>query len=162
MAGDTHHFPASLDTPLATLEASDWRPFRELAPALDAYIMLGHVTLPALDRAYPASFSAPVVSGLIRGTWGFEGVLITDDLSMGAAYLRGLCNAVVHGLNAGVDLLLIAYDEEQIVPALDCAARAARKGLIDRDRLAASAARLERDRARREAWAVRRGGVPNL
>ena len=149
VAGDTHHFTARLDTSPAALEARDWRPFRELAPALDAWIMLGHVTLPALDRAYPASFSTPVVSGLIRGAWGFEGVLITDDLSMGGAYLHGLCNSVVRGLGAGVDLLLIAYDDQQIVPALDCAARALRKGLIDARVLDASARRLERDRGRR-------------
>lgn len=150
VAGDTHHFSARLDTALVALEARDWRPFRETAPAMHAWIMLGHVTLPALDRHYPASFSGPVVDGLIRGTWGFDGVLVTDDLSMGGAYLYGLCNAVVRSLNAGVDLLLIAYDEQQIVPALDCAARAQRRGLIDAHKLAASAARLQRDRLLRE------------
>jgi beta-N-acetylhexosaminidase len=149
VAGDTHHFPASLDKPAQLLEARDWRPFRALAPALDAWIMLGHVKVTALDRDYPASFSAPVVDGLIRKQWGFDGVLITDDLSMGGAYLYGLCNAVVRGLSAGVDLMLIAYDDTQIIPALDCAARAQRRGQIDAGRLAASDARLERDRRAR-------------
>jgi beta-N-acetylhexosaminidase len=150
VAGDTHHFPASLDTPPDVLQARDWRPFRELAPVLEAWIMLGHVKLPALDLNYPASFSVPVVNGLIRGRWGFDGVLITDDLSMGGAYLYGLCNAIVRGLNAGVDLMLIAYDEKQIVPALDCAARAQRRGLIAAEKLRASDARLSRDREVRE------------
>lgn len=150
VAGDTHHFPASLDLPAEQLETRDWRPFRELGMTLDAWMMLGHVKVTALDRGYPASFSAPVVDGLIRGRWGFEGVLITDDLSMGGAYLYGLCNAVVRGLNAGVDLMLIAYDDTQIIPALDCAARAQRRGLINAGKLAASDARLLRDRQARE------------
>jgi beta-N-acetylhexosaminidase len=150
VAGDTHHFPASLDLPASQLEARDWRPFRELGMTLNAWMMLGHVKITALDRDIPASFSAPVVDGLIRRQWGFEGVLVTDDLSMGGAYLYGLCNAVVRGLNAGVDLMLIAYDDTQIMQALDCAARAQRRGLIAAGKLAASDARLLRDRQERE------------
>ena len=52
---------------------------------------------------------------------------------------------MVRGLNSGVGLLLIVYDDQQIVPALDFAARAQRKGLIDARKLEASARRLERD-----------------
>lgn len=91
----------------------------------------------------PASLSRKVVQGVIRVTWHHEGVLITDDLSMQAAYGHGLCKAVTSALNAGVDLLLISYDDEQIYPALACAARALEKGRLDRAMLDRSGARLQ-------------------
>jgi beta-N-acetylhexosaminidase len=143
--GDTHHFSAALNTPLATLQARDWLPFRTAAQPVDALIMLGHVTLPAVDAEMPASLSRKVVQGVIRDTWKHEGPLITDDLSMQAAYSHGLCKAVTSALNAGVDLMLISYDDEKIYPALACAAQALDTGEIDR-------AMLERSDTRLRAW----------
>ena len=140
--GDTHHFSAALNLPVDELAARDWQPFRKVTQSLDALIMLGHVTLPALDPDLPASLSAKVVQGVIRDTWHHEGVLITDDLSMAAAYDHGLCKAVTSALNAGVDLLLISYDDEKIYPALSCAVRALRDGKLSREMLARSDARL--------------------
>jgi beta-N-acetylhexosaminidase len=52
---DTHHFTADLDTPLAVLEASDWRPFRDVLAGSRAQLMIGHVRLTALDPDRPAS-----------------------------------------------------------------------------------------------------------
>jgi beta-N-acetylhexosaminidase len=52
---DTHHFSADLDTPLAVLEASDWRPFRDVLAGSKAQLMIGHVTLTAVDPDRPAS-----------------------------------------------------------------------------------------------------------
>jgi beta-N-acetylhexosaminidase len=157
--GDTHHFSVALNTPLATLQAREWLPFRSAAQPLDALIMLGHVTLPEIDAEMPASLSRKVVQGVIRDTWHHEGVLITDDLSMQAAYGHGLCKAVTSALNAGVDLLLISYDDEQIYPALACAARALEKGELDRAMLERSGARLQ---AWRKHWlAASRDALPN-
>lgn len=129
VGADTHHFRARLDTPPADLAARDWRPFREAA-ASSAAIMLGHVVLPALDPARPASLSPAVVRGLLRDQWGYDGLLITDDLNMGAVYRRGLCKATVDALQAGVDLVLISYDPDQFYPAMHCALAAARDGRL--------------------------------
>jgi beta-N-acetylhexosaminidase len=54
---DTHHFNADLDTPLEVLEASDWRPFRDVLSGSTAQLMIGHVTLTAADPDRPASHS---------------------------------------------------------------------------------------------------------
>ena len=127
---DTHHFAARLDAPIAELEATDWRPFREVLAASNALLMVGHVTLTAVDPDRPASHSKRVIDGIIRQKWNYQGVVITDDLVMGAVYTH-LCTAVVEALNAGVDLLLVAYDGSQFYRAFDCASGALKRGELD-------------------------------
>ena len=103
--------------------------------------MLGHVVVPELDTVYPASFSRKIVQQLIRGEWGFQGLLVTDDLTMGAAYNRGLCEATVRALDAGVDLVLIAFDHDKYFDAMHCAQQAAQRGALDLPMLERSGAR---------------------
>ncbi len=93
--------------------------------------MLGHVILAELDAEHPVSFSRKIVQRVIRGEWGYQGLLVTDDLTMGAAYNRGLCDATVRALGAGVDLLLIAYDHDKYFDAMHCALQAAQRGAPD-------------------------------
>lgn len=143
---DTHHFNADLDTPLAELEGSDWRPFRDVLAGSNAQLMVGHVTLTAADPDRPASHSKRVIDGIVRGKWNYQGIVITDDLVMGAIYQRNVCTAVVEALNAGVDLLLVAYDGKQFYRVFACASAALRKGLLDPAMLQASEARLKRPR----------------
>lgn len=142
VTGDTHHFATSLQTPLAQLERRDWLPFRQVSASSHALIMLGHVVLSELDPDNLVSSSAKVIQGVLRQSWQHQGVLITDDLSMAAAYNRGLCNVAVKGLNAGVDLLLVSYDHEKVYPLLDCLSRAWQHGELDQAQLQQSAQRL--------------------
>lgn len=139
---DTHHFSATLATPVEELAARDWLPFRLAAGQSDALIMLGHVILPAIDPENPVSFSRAVVQDVIRGAWQHEGLLVTDDLTMAAAYRHGICEATVKGLNAGVDLLLISYDDEKFYEAMYCAVAAYKDGSLDKDQLRRSGRRL--------------------
>jgi beta-N-acetylhexosaminidase len=140
---DTHHFSARLDETVAELEATDWRPFRKVLAASNALLMVGHVTLTAVDPDRPASHSKRVIDGMIRQKWSYQGLVITDDLVMGAVYTH-LCTAVVEGLNAGVDLLLVAYDGSQFYRAFDCASDALKRHELDTAALHDSEARLTR------------------
>ena len=140
---DTHLFSAATAAGKSELERSDWIPFRQVLAGSDALLMLGHVTVRAIDPDNPASHSKRVVQDLIRGEWGYRGILITDDLVMGAIYHHGFCEAVVDGLSAGVDLLLIAYDCQQYYRAMSCALDALRRGGIDMAALRKSNRRLE-------------------
>lgn len=141
---DTHHFTADLDTPLAVLEASDWRPFRDVLAGSRAQLMIGHVTLTAVDPDRPASHSKLIVNGIIRQKWNYQGVIITDDLVMGAIYSHSICTAVVEALNAGVDLLLVAFDGSQFYRIFACASDAFAQGKLDVATLRDSEARLTR------------------
>jgi beta-N-acetylhexosaminidase len=140
---DTHHSPARLQRTAAALEAEDWQPFRQ-AGGRDAALMLGHVTVPDLDPDLPASLSPTIVQGLLRGQWGHRGLLITDDLAMGAVYRRGICTAATQALEAGVDLLLISYDPDQFYRAMACVAKALERGDLALPDLAERRARVAR------------------
>lgn len=141
---DTHHFSADLDAPLDELEASDWRPFRDVLAGSKAQLMVGHVTLKAVDPDRPASHSRRVIDGIVRQKWGYDGVVITDDLVMGAIYQHNVCTAVVEAINAGVDLLLVAYDGAQFYRIFACASAGLAGGKLDAAMLRASDARLKR------------------
>jgi beta-N-acetylhexosaminidase len=110
-------------------------------------MMLAHVRLPDIDPQLPASLSRALVQGILRKKggdgWNYQGILITDDLNMGAVYNEGIGRAAAAALDAGVDLVLVSYDHDQYYPALYAAADAWRKGGIDIGREAESAKRLE-------------------
>ncbi len=145
---DTHHFRAKLDVPVVELEASDWVPFRQTLAQSSAWLMVGHVAVAAIDAGRAASHSRQVVGDLIRSKWGFEGIIVTDDLVMGPIYQYGVCPAVVEALNAGVDLLLVAYDGLQFYRMFDCALTASTRGGIDATAMEKSIARLNASPAR--------------
>lgn len=139
---DTHHFSADLDTPVAQLEESDWRPFRDVLENSRADLMIGHVTLTAVDPDRAASHSRRVVDGIVRRKWNYQGVIMTDDLVMGAIYQHNVCTAVVEALNAGVDLLLVAFDGAQFYRIFACAQEASSQGRLDSTTLHESEMRL--------------------
>ena len=140
---DTHHFSAELDTPVEELEASDWIPFRKVLAGSKAQLMVGHVTLTSVDPDRPASHSKRVVDGIIRKKWNYQGIVMTDDLVMGAIYQRNVCTAVVEALNAGVDLLLVAFDGTQFHRIFTCAMAASAEGRLDAAMMGESDRRLK-------------------
>ncbi|SMH47671.1 beta-N-acetylhexosaminidase [Azospirillum lipoferum] len=140
---DTHHFRTTIRESRAELEATDWRPFRQLlADDPQALLMVGHAIVAAVDPDRPASHSRRLIDGVIRREWGFDGPIVTDDLVMTPVYQYGLCRAVAEALNAGVDYLLVAFDGRQFYRAMACALDAGKRGELDGAMLAASRARL--------------------
>jgi beta-N-acetylhexosaminidase len=143
---DTHLRTADLNAGPDELAVSDWLPFRKLMSDLRIFTMLGHARLTAIDRDHPASVSQAVIGGLLRESWQHDGVLITDDFSMGAisGAPDGIAGAGIAALNAGVDLILVSYDPDQYFPLMDALLQADRDGLLRQDVLAKSAERLRR------------------
>lgn len=151
---DTHLFAARLDDAPAEL-AADWQPFRTLAGHPGTAMMLGHVVLAAIDPERAASHSAAVVDSLLRGDWGYDGVLVTDDLNMGAVFDLGIGRVAAEALAAGVDLVLVSYDPRQAYRAIHAAAHALQRGGISRHRLRDSARRLDEFAVRTPSPALR-------
>jgi beta-N-acetylhexosaminidase len=141
---DTHLFSASLDAAENDLTVTDWVPFREVLSIPGAAVMLSHVALAQIDAGVPVSQSKRVVNDLLRKQWGFDGIAITDDLTMGPIQRAGLCKAVERALNAGIDLLLVSWDVDKTYPALRCALDAFDAHRLDDDMLKQSAQRLDR------------------
>ena len=143
VTADTHILPATLASSERDLEASDWIPFRQGLRATQSLLMVGHATLSAVDAKRPASRSAKVIGGIVRQRWGHNGVLVTDDLTMGAVVRQGLCSAGVDAINAGIDLLLVSYDAEQYYKIFHCLLQARRRGTLNARLLDESQNRLE-------------------
>ena len=125
---DTHVASGEISVSEGNLELNDWVPFRTNMQRPNAATMLGHVRISAIDKATPASFSKFVIAGLIRERWNYDGLLITDDFSMGAiTRVRGGAGAAaVQSINAGTDLILVSFVEkhyDEIVSALISADR---------------------------------------
>jgi beta-N-acetylhexosaminidase len=100
---DSHHRLPVVSTDRATLEATDFAAFRPLAGLPMG--MTGHLVFSAIDPVAPATTSVTMVHEVIRGTIGFDGLLMTDDLSMNA--LSGtLSERARASLGAGCDVVL--------------------------------------------------------
>ncbi|HXO02655.1 MAG TPA: glycoside hydrolase family 3 N-terminal domain-containing protein, partial [Stellaceae bacterium] len=79
---DSHQALPVVDAALAQLEATDFAPFRALADM--PWAMTAHVVFGAIDARRPATLSPVVIERVIRGSIGFAGVLVSDDIGMGA------------------------------------------------------------------------------
>jgi beta-N-acetylhexosaminidase len=113
---DTHRALPRVETSRPILAHSDFAPFRALSAM--PWAMTAHIVFTAIDDAAPATFSRKVVDTVIRGEIGFGGVLISDDVSMGA--LDGsLSERTRRALEAGCDLVLhcsgVLSEMEEIV-----------------------------------------------
>jgi beta-N-acetylhexosaminidase len=147
---DTHFKLPVVDTPRAELERVDFAAFQPLADLPMA--MTAHVVFSALDPAHPATTSATIIEQVIRGVIGFQGLLMSDDVSMNAlagsiaertrAIVAAGCDMVLH-CNGKLDEMreVAAQTPELSGKALERArmALASRKPPQPFDRLAARA-----------------------
>ena len=102
-AADTHFRLPEVDTSKAELERTDFAAFQPLADLPMA--MTAHVVFSALDPAHPATTSATIIEQVIRGVIGFQGLLMSDDVSMNAlaGSIAERTRAIV---TAGCDMVL--------------------------------------------------------
>jgi len=148
---DSHRGLPVVDKPLAALEALELVPFRAMATGDDAApaLMTAHIVYPQLDPDVPATLSRRILTGLLRESMGYDGVVITDALFMAAIRTRyGHARGAVMALQAGADMPLAQGSLEDQQSALD-----AIEAAIADDTL--SLTDLDRARARIEALAAR-------
>lgn len=156
VAACAKHFPgkgaatvdAHIDLPIIKishreLDRVHLAPFREAIRAGVASIMTSHVLMPAIDRQAPATFSRRAVHGLLRRRLGFRGMIVSDDLCMGAVSKRlPVGEAAVSALTSGHDLLIVAHGESLMREAAEAAGLALDGGLLPIPERAALNARL--------------------
>lgn len=123
---DSHLSLPRVTASLADLESSDFPPFRALADLPLA--MTAHLVYEAVDPDSPATLSARVIEQIIRGSIGFKGLLISDDLSM-AALTGSLAGRATDALAAGVDLALHCNGDMAEMQEIAGALEAADEGL---------------------------------
>lgn len=132
---DSHAVLPVVAASRAELEATDWVPFRAGLAAGAGVVMTAHVAFPALEpdgcRSRPATFSPAILSDLLRREWGFQGLVCSDALMMGAITGEAPDRAAFQALAAGVDWLLYPPDPPLVHAGL---VRGLADGSVDRAR----------------------------
>jgi beta-N-acetylhexosaminidase len=116
-SSDPHHELSALLRPRTELEAHELKVFRKFAsPGEDSVdsMMIGHIAYAELDDSgLPSSLAPAITTKLLREEMGFEGLVMTDDLDMGAILNHyGFDEMIRLGLAAGNDLLMICHRTE--------------------------------------------------
>ena len=119
------------------LDKEDGKPFKILISETDpnrTFIMVSNVTFPQLDKTNPACFSKEIITNILRQDYGFKGIILTDDMEMGAISKHyAFKDMGVRAIEAGADIVLVCqnYQHEQAVfnGMLD----AYRNGRLDRN-----------------------------
>ncbi len=144
---DSHHALPIISLDEGTLRSRDLVPFAAVASSARA-MMTAHVVVTALDPGVPATLSSRILTTLLRGELGFDGVCFTDCLQMQAvASEYGSVEGAWRALRAGADALTVSHDPTLAVAIAQRVARAVEEGELAPERLHEAAGRLERLRA---------------
>ena len=137
---DTHTGMVTLPKDWATLQTCELIPFTQTLGKTDC-VMAAHITLPAMDASgLPASLSPVLINEKLRGELGFNGVVITDALEMGAVTkYYSSAEAAVLAILAGCDVILMPADLPAAFAGIEAAIT---DGRISMDRLNESVARI--------------------
>ena len=142
---DPHHDLPLIAAGRDELDHNDLPPFKAAVQANVACVMTSHTMYPALDPEHPGTFSRTIINSLLRHHLGFRGVVITDDLEMGAVgerYSQGA--ATIAALKAGADLILVCNDLKKMSQTAEALRHGLEQGLLDPDALTLSLARVEK------------------
>lgn len=147
-AVDSHLDLPVVDASASRLAEIELPPFRAASGAGVASMMTAHVVYRGLDPEVPATFSRRICTDLLRREIGFEGVLFSDDLEMGAIAKHGTIeDAAVRAIAAGCDVLLVCSDLALQSRAFDALVREAESSAAFLDRCREAAGRSARVRA---------------
>ena len=141
---DPHKAISDIDDAKATLETTDFVPFKKVIAAKDNshfMIMIGHLKYTAIDNENPASLSKALITGILRDEMKFNGVVVTDDLQMGAVdgYNE---NVGVKAIKAGVDIALVCHEYETQEKVYTEILDAVKRGEISEERIDESVRRI--------------------
>lgn len=143
-ATDSHLALPTIGVDPGTLAGRELVPFEAAVGAGSLAIMTSHILVPAIDPDLPATLSPPVL-GLLRDRLGFAGAIVSDALDMaGASRGRGIPEASVLALAAGVDLLCIGTDNSasQLAEIRGHVLAAVQDGRLERERVLEAAGRV--------------------
>lgn len=146
---DPHYELPRMDLDLGRLETVELAPFVAGIGAGADLVMTGHYGVPALtgSKTTPVSMSRQAIDGHIRGRMGFDGLVITDALDMGAlAQGPEQVDDIIASLQGGTDLLLVMADDALRERARLAVERGAESGAIDTVTLTSSRRRIEKAR----------------
>ncbi len=141
---DSHLSLPIVDKSLAELEACELKPFRAAIAAGVPAIMTTHILFPQLEpEKTPATMSRRIITGLLKETLGFTGLVVSDCMMMQAiqAYY-GTVNGILAAVGAGVDLVLSSHSIEYARKACEAMREAVLDGGLSAEEMKASAEKI--------------------
>lgn len=147
---DSHHALPVVEHDARRLEAVEYVPFKRAIADGVAALMTAHVLVPALDEHAPASFSRRIVTGVLKQTLGFSGMVVSDDLGMKAASATvDPSDVLLAAVAAGCDIgLLCNSSPDEQATAIEAVIRAAEEGTLPQTRIDDAFARQKRAKER--------------
>lgn len=140
---DPHHHFLTIEADADEIESVNLPPFLAAIEEGVSAIMSSHAVYPALDPDFPATLSHRILAELIREDLGFEGLVITDDLEMGAIKKKwGVADGAVASFEAGADILLICEDQNLVLESIDMLKGKLMNGMIGFERFQQSLKRI--------------------
>ncbi|MDV9169570.1 glycoside hydrolase family 3 protein [Streptomyces sp. W16] len=145
-AVDSHHALPRIDAESSVLERRELLPFRAAIAAGTRAVMSAHILVPTLDPDHPATLSPHILTDLLRGQLGYDGLIVTDAIEMQAiAATYGIERGSVIAIAAGADALCVGgglADDETVRRLRDALVSAVRAGELPEERLAEAAERV--------------------
>ena len=112
-------------------------------------VMTAHIINTNIDPDYPATLSSKFIKDILRNQLGFKGVVVSDDMDMGAIVDNyGFDEALIKAINAGCDMLIISnngnvYNENVVDKAVEIISNAVKKGEISEEQITESYNRIQ-------------------
>ncbi|WP_313892010.1 beta-N-acetylhexosaminidase [Psychrobacillus sp.] len=140
---DSHLELPVISKSLEDLSNLELIPFKNAMEDGADVVMIAHILLPKIDPNFPSSMSHEVITGILREQLQFEGVVITDDMTMNAILGNyTIEQAAVGAVRAGNDIVLVAHEYTNVVIAIDAIVQAVKNGEIPEERINESVNRL--------------------
>jgi beta-N-acetylhexosaminidase len=116
---DSHLDLPVVQTSLSRLRKFEWVPFRNAIKQQADAVMVAHILLPKIDPDHPASFSKTIITNYLRKELQFNGVVMTDDMTMGGIVNHfKLKDAAVQAVNAGCDVIMVAHEYDKALEVI--------------------------------------------
>lgn len=140
---DSHDELPVVQKTMPELEQMELIPFKQAIAEGADMVMIAHILLPSIDPEFPSSMSEAIITDLLREKIGFDGVVITDDMTMEAITNSfDIGKASVMSVKAGADIVMVAHEFENVVKAITALTTAVENGEITEERIDQSVERI--------------------
>lgn len=140
---DSHLALPTVDKSLSQLWANELLPFQAAVRAGIPAIMTSHILFPQLDAQYPATLSHTILTGLLRESLGFDGLIVTDCMEMKAIQNTfGTCQGALRAMQAGADIICISHTAAHVREIAQQAERMLETGEMDAAQMRRSVERI--------------------
>lgn len=142
-AVDSHFKLPTVNKSLGELKELELIPFKSAIEHGADVVMVAHILLPQIDNRFPSSMSKEIITNVLREDLEYNGVIMTDDMTMGAITNNyKIDEAAVESVKAGSDIILVAHDYTKVLSTINALKAAVKEGEISEDRIDESVTRI--------------------